>query len=108
MRRVLHHAVDVLVVIEEAVQLRDVRVLLAQPPLYFGLFLHLAEEIVFLEKLFLDLFDGHYFLAPALHCFEDLAELARTDPFLEFEILNGKSHFRGRLALGRHRPGCRK
>jgi len=70
----LENDVDAGFVVEVAVEAYDVGV--PEPPLDLKLLLHLAEEIVLLQHVFLQLLDCHWLLRITLDGFEDRTELA--------------------------------
>lgn len=89
-RCVLHDEVHVMLVVEEAVELHDVRAFLAQPPLDLSLSFHLLVAVVMIEDFHLDLLDGDFFSAAKLDGLEDGAKLALANLVKEFEVFDGE------------------
>ena len=77
MLAVLKHDVDVLGIVEVAVQLHDVRVV--QSPLNFEFALHLGEKVELFQHVLKDNFERYLETCVPLHCLENLAKLAASD-----------------------------
>ena len=77
MLAVLKHDVDVLGIVEVAMQLHDVRVV--QSPLNFEFALHLGEKVELFQHVLKHNFKRHLQTCVTLHCLENFAKLAASN-----------------------------
>ena len=74
---ILQHHIDVLGIVEIAMQLHDIGMI--QSPLNLEFSLHLGEKVEFFEHLFIDDFEGNRNASGSLHSLENFAKLAASN-----------------------------